>query len=558
MFRKQRGGPAGGRGGPGGGGRGDAFGRVGQLVRAGWNGACRADWTGRPSGIGRSGLDRDGGLGLLVRTGQAGVGSGGADRRAGTGRQDRRCRACGPSRVRRHAGTDQGSPDRCVSDRRTEATQQDLRDPTAEAGRIHRQAATGRGSGSRGGTDWADRRATAGQQDPPGRAGRLGWAQWLAGTGLRAGLARAGTGRRAELDPAETGRGAELGTVEAGWQVGARRWASAGRQVGARQWTGTGRWDQCGGRGEPGRWFEVVCRGVGSWCAGGKVRFGSAGSRAVVVLGMVAMLVAPAEPAGGRPSRWVWPLAAPHPVVRAFSAPATPYGPGHRGVDLGGTPGEAVFAAGGGTVVFAGPVGGRPVVSLAHDSGLRTTYEPVEPVVRAGSPVRRGDPIGTLVAGHVGCPVVACLHWGARRGMDYVNPIRLVASGRVRLLPLTPVTEPRRIAGSHTGPGFDPIIAGLPDRGGSVGSLPVSGVARRWRTGISHWESSPAVEVRRAGHRSGARPLPNLGAIALWRTRSPLLGRSRSRPTSDRCSGEPRAPARDGRSPEPPEPPEPP
>lgn len=189
---------------------------------------------------------------------------------------------------------------------------------------------------------------------------------------------------------------------------------------------------------------EVVLDWVGSrvW-----MLFAWAGLRVGVVLGLVTALIAPAEPAAGLPGRYVWPLAPPHPVVRAFSAPATPYGPGHRGVDLGGTAGEAVFAAGDGTVVFAGPVGGRPVVSLAHDGGLRTTYEPVQPVVHAGSPVGRGQQIGTLLAGHEGCPVAACLHWGARRGLDYVNPVRLVASGRVRLLPLTPVVEPRRTTG---------------------------------------------------------------------------------------------------------------
>ncbi|HEX5404843.1 MAG TPA: M23 family peptidase, partial [Pseudonocardiaceae bacterium] len=34
--------------------------------------------------------------------------------------------------------------------------------------------------------------------------------------------------------------------------------------------------------------------------------------------------------------RFHWPLAPPHPVLRPFQAPSTPYGPGHRGVDLGG------------------------------------------------------------------------------------------------------------------------------------------------------------------------------------------------------------------------------
>ena len=41
---------------------------------------------------------------------------------------------------------------------------------------------------------------------------------------------------------------------------------------------------------------------------------------------------------------------------------------------------------------------GRPVVSIDHADGLRTTYEPVDPSVGAGQRVTRGSPIGTLVA----------------------------------------------------------------------------------------------------------------------------------------------------------------
>jgi hypothetical protein len=166
--------------------------------------------------------------------------------------------------------------------------------------------------------------------------------------------------------------------------------------------------------------------------------------RPALLLGLVTALLAPPPPAqAARPARYGWPLAAPHPVVRAFSAPATPYGSGHRGVDLGGTAGEPVLAAGDGTVVFAGQVFDRPVVSIDHQGGLRTTYEPVDPMVRIGSRVRRGEQIGTLRAGHAGCPAAACLHWGARRGRQYLNPLRLVTPGRVRLLPLPPPTQTR-------------------------------------------------------------------------------------------------------------------
>jgi murein DD-endopeptidase MepM/ murein hydrolase activator NlpD len=91
--------------------------------------------------------------------------------------------------------------------------------------------------------------------------------------------------------------------------------------------------------------------------------------------------------------------------------------------------------------VFAGSVAGRGVVSVQHASGLRTTYEPVEPFVVAGAAVAAGAPIGALVAGHAGCPAPACLHWGLRRGDVYLDPLMLLGLGRVRLLPLDGAQE---------------------------------------------------------------------------------------------------------------------
>ena len=131
-----------------------------------------------------------------------------------------------------------------------------------------------------------------------------------------------------------------------------------------------------------------------------------------------------------------WPLAPPHPVVRPFRPPATPYGPGHRGVDLASRPAAPVTAAGDGVVVYAGPLAGRGLVSISHASGLRTTYEPLTPAVTAGVRVTRGTVIGHLVPGHVGCvDAPACLHWGVHRGGEYLDPLGLLSRGRVRLLP---------------------------------------------------------------------------------------------------------------------------
>jgi murein DD-endopeptidase MepM/ murein hydrolase activator NlpD len=133
--------------------------------------------------------------------------------------------------------------------------------------------------------------------------------------------------------------------------------------------------------------------------------------------------------------RFAWPLPPPHPVLRPFQQPATPYGPGHRGVDLGGSAGEAVLAAGDGLVRYAGPLADRSLVSIEHPGGLRTTYEPVQPLVAVGQQVRRGQPIGELLAGHPGCPAgQVCLHWGVHRGRYYLDPLRLVV-GQIRLLP---------------------------------------------------------------------------------------------------------------------------
>jgi len=74
-------------------------------------------------------------------------------------------------------------------------------------------------------------------------------------------------------------------------------------------------------------------------------------------------------------------------VVRAFDAPAPNWNRGHRGVDLAGTAGQSVYAAGAATVVYAGTLAGRPLVSLAHPGGLHTSYEPVRADVRVGERV---------------------------------------------------------------------------------------------------------------------------------------------------------------------------
>lgn len=145
----------------------------------------------------------------------------------------------------------------------------------------------------------------------------------------------------------------------------------------------------------------------------------------------------PASVSADAEPRFVWPLDPRPALINPFDPPEHDWLPGHRGVDLGGRTGETVRAAGAGIVVFAGMVAGRPVVSIDHPNGVRTTYEPVEGVVQAGRRVQRGEAIGRLIPGHADCST-PCLHWGVRRGTDYLDPLGLIRITPIRLLPLEP------------------------------------------------------------------------------------------------------------------------
>jgi len=160
---------------------------------------------------------------------------------------------------------------------------------------------------------------------------------------------------------------------------------------------------------------------------------------AVAVPCSPAAAVAPASPA--TPTRGVWPLQPRPEVVRRFEAPGSAWGAGHRGVDLRGSVGQTVHAAEAGRVAFAGRVAGVGVVAVAHLDGTRTSYQPVARSVAVGDEVAAGDVLGTLALAGSHCFPAACLHWGLLDGVAadgrYLDPLRLVGGGPVRLLPLT-------------------------------------------------------------------------------------------------------------------------
>jgi len=161
----------------------------------------------------------------------------------------------------------------------------------------------------------------------------------------------------------------------------------------------------------------------------------------VLATALLVVLVLTAGPAAAVPPRWAWPTPAPHALVRQYLAPATPYGPGHRGIDIAAAASSMgaveIRAPADGVVHFAGVVVDRPVLSIAHVGGLLSSYEPLTTTLAAGDAVSRGQVIGTLEPGH--CSQQLCLHFGVRLDGEYVNPLLLLGGlPRSVLLPTRP------------------------------------------------------------------------------------------------------------------------
>jgi murein DD-endopeptidase MepM/ murein hydrolase activator NlpD len=130
-----------------------------------------------------------------------------------------------------------------------------------------------------------------------------------------------------------------------------------------------------------------------------------------------------AEAANQAEGAFVWPVAPPAVLARPFEAPGQPWLAGHRGVDLEVGVGGAVLAPAAGTITYAGWIVDRPVLVISHGV-RRSTLEPVAGAAPVGTQVRQGQQVGTLTADAAHCP--GCLHWGVRRGEEYLDPVALV------------------------------------------------------------------------------------------------------------------------------------
>lgn len=114
------------------------------------------------------------------------------------------------------------------------------------------------------------------------------------------------------------------------------------------------------------------------------------------------------------------------PVIDPFRPPATPWGPGNRGLEYRTVPGQPVRSIGAGQVVFAGQVGGRLAVTVLHPDGRRSSYSDLASIdVEVGNVVPRGSSVGR--AG-------STFHLGLREGDRYIDPAAVLGLRRRAVL----------------------------------------------------------------------------------------------------------------------------
>jgi murein DD-endopeptidase MepM/ murein hydrolase activator NlpD len=136
---------------------------------------------------------------------------------------------------------------------------------------------------------------------------------------------------------------------------------------------------------------------------------------------------------------WSWPVVGP--VIRAFDPPDTPFGSGHRGIDIAVAVGSPVRAPVAGKVTFAGPVGGRLFLTIDHGGGLESRYSFLSALVaRRGDAISAGQVIARSGSGHAG-DLIPNLHFAVLLLAAYVDPLDYLGPVEVwRFIRLAPLT----------------------------------------------------------------------------------------------------------------------
>ena len=158
----------------------------------------------------------------------------------------------------------------------------------------------------------------------------------------------------------------------------------------------------------------------------------------MVVLAVL-LTVLPAAPARATGS-WTWPVTGA--VIRGFDPPGSPYGAGHRGIDVAAPVGTIVRASAAGVVSFAGNVGGHLFVTIDHGGGLLSTCSFLSALlVHKGDLVVQGQGIALSGAGHVD-DTTPNVHFGVRLNGSYVDPLDYLSPTTVvDLIHLAPITS---------------------------------------------------------------------------------------------------------------------
>ena len=164
------------------------------------------------------------------------------------------------------------------------------------------------------------------------------------------------------------------------------------------------------------------------------------GMRRAAVLAFVALSLSVAPPIARAAGDWVWPVVGP--IVRGFDPPTSPFGSGHRGIDIAAAPATVLVAPEAGQVTFAGPVGGELFVTIDHGDGVRSTMSWLSAIlVRRNDLVERGQPVAVSGHGHTALDTPH-VHFGVRLGETYVDPLDYLGPIEVsRFVRLAPWVE---------------------------------------------------------------------------------------------------------------------
>ncbi len=232
-----------------------------------------------------------------------------------------------------------------------------------------------------------------------------------------------------------------------------------------------------------------------------------------IVLG--AVLVSPAA-ADDAPVSYRPPVEAP--VLDPFRPPATPFGPGNRGLLYGTEPGTAVRAAATGVVTFAGTVAGTRHVTLEHADGLRTSYSFLDEVsVVLGQRVEQGDQVGTTAG---------ALHLGVRAGDAYLDPASLFGD-RMPQVHLVPFERPPGAGERGERSAIRQLIGGVAGLAGNLAGAAADKVLEGTGATVDWLRSEGPQLLRTAGHYL-ERSMPGIAQLHLGLSLLDAYTRARS------------------------------